>query len=832
MATLQKSSGAAPTTTTVAVRTQQQQESIRIQDIFYICLSKWYWIVFSLCICLGGATLYLLKTESVYTRSASILIKDDSSKGGGGGAQSSSLASLGIFGSSANVYNEMTTLKSSDLMREVVSRLHLNMNVQVDATFHRRTVYGHQLPIEITLPDLNDHDYASFTLALAADGSYRLSDVVYSTLAEGEKVQVDGRCNDTIQTPMGRLVVQQKNADVPLTKETYYVTRGSLDATAAGYAARLLVTRESEQVNIISLTISDVSTQRAEDILNTLIAVYNENWVKDKNQVALSTSIFINERLGVIEQELGDVDYNISSYKSENMIPDAQSAASLYINKAEEAKAAILELNNQVYMVRYIRDYVTNDAHKHELLPAFSGLGSETVGGQISQYNSLLLERNSLVAGSSDKNPLVVQMDEELASLRTAMIRSIDNQLIALDAQIKSVQGVGGQASAKIASSPNQAKYLLSVERRQKVMEALYLFLLEKREENELSQAFTAYNTRIVNKPGGSMVPTSPNAMNILLIAFAVGFLLPIAIIFLRETMNTVVRSRKDLDSLPIPFVGEIPQYMSRKKGMPWKRRRRDERRIVVKEGRRDYINEAFRVLRTNLEFMTNREGHSNVLLLTSFNPGSGKSFLATNISVCLAIKGMRVLTIDGDLRHASASAYVGSPKQGLSDYLGGKVTDLHEIIVADKKYPNLHMLPVGTIPPNPTELLYSQRLQDVIDQAREEYDYVLIDCPPIDMMADTQIIEQYADRTIFIVRAGLFDRGMLPELEKIYLEKKYKNMSIILNGTTAGGGHYGYHYGSYYGHYYGKGYYGKNYYGKNYYGDSDDSEDSAESKE
>lgn len=289
------------------------------------------------------------------------------------------------------------------------------------------------------------------------------------------------------------------------------------------------------------------------------------------------------------------------------------------------------------------------------------------------------------------------------------------------------------------------------------------------------------------------------------MVAFALGLLIPVVIIFIRENLNTRVRGRKDLEGISIPFIGEIPLYLRTKKGI-LRKPLPQVKAVVVKEGSRDIINEAFRVLRTNLEFMTDNESHSNVIVVTSFNPGSGKSFLTMNMAVSLAIKNKKVLVIDGDMRHASTSSYVDSPQKGLSDYLNGRIEKISDIVISDKRHESLHVLPVGVIPPNPTELLFSKRLKLLIDSVRAQYDYVLIDCPPIELVADTQIIEKLADRTIFVVRAGLLERSMLAELENIYNEKKYKNMSLILNGTEGSGGHYGYRYGYHYGYHYGYG--------------------------
>ena len=767
-----------------------------------MCLAKWHWFVLSLAVCLGVAIAYLLRTPPVYTRSASILIKDDS-KGKSASTDMESFADFGIFTTNTNVNNEMGTLQSPDLMREVVRRLHLDMNYLVDGRFHKVTIYGDQLPVAVSFADFPDNQSASFRLHLGTNGRYTL----YELTRNGEHVggEVKGKLGDTVQSPIGKMSVtatahyrKGQEADVE-------VLRSTLKEAVAGASSRLTVSQDDEKSNIISLSFQDVSIQRAEEVLNTLISVYNENWVKDKNQIAVSTSMFINERLGVIEGELGNVDNDISSYKSQHLLPDVQEAASMYMAQASEANAAIKSLNNQTYMARYIRNYLTSETNRFLLLPANSGIDNANIGSQITDYNNQLFERNNLVSKSSDKNPLVVEMDASLASMRKALVSSIDNQLVALEAQIRSQQSYGGQATSQIASNPKQAKYLLSVERQQKVKESLYLYLLQKREENELSQAFTAYNTRIISQPDGSMLPTAPIKKNILLVAFALGLLIPVVIIVIRENTNTVVRGRKDLECLTVPIIGEIPQYFSYKR--KWFIRRMvklDTKTMVVKEGNRNVINEAFRVLRSNMDFMVAPQKNQNIFVITSFNPGSGKTFLTMNIAMSFAIKQKRVLVIDGDLRHGSTSSYVDSPETGLSDYLSGMPDDWKRLIASDNKYAHFHILPIGKVPPNPTELLENGRMETLIEQLRSEYDYVFIDCPPIDIVADAQILEKIADRTFFVIRAGLLDRSMLPELESIYQEKRFKNLSLILNGTESTGGRYSYRYGYRYGYHYG----------------------------
>ncbi|WP_300851766.1 polysaccharide biosynthesis tyrosine autokinase [uncultured Bacteroides sp.] len=775
---------------------QNQQDFIRIQDLFYLCLNKWHWFVLSLAVCLGAAVWYLLTTPPVYTRSASILIKDDS-KGKSTSGAMEDFADFGMFATSTNVNNEMGTLQSPDLMREVVSRLNLNMDYHTDGRFHRQTVYGEQLPVKTILVDFPANQAAAFTMQLK-DGNVTLFDF------KKDEKSIDGSftgtLNDTISSPVGKIVIQPDSSYEKEEETLLYVSHVPIQSAVAAYSMNLSVSQNDEKSNIITLTFKDVSTQRAEDVLNTLIAVYNENWVKDKNQIAVSTSMFINDRLGVIEGELGNVDNDISSYKSEHLLPDVQVAASMYMAQANEANASIKELNNQAYMARYIRNYLTDETNRFRLLPASSGIENSNISTQISEYNNQLMERNSLVSHSSVKNPLVKEMDASLQALRSALVTSIDNQLVALNAQIKSQQNYSGQVTSQIASNPNQAKYLLSVERQQKVKESLYLYLLQKREENELSQAFTAYNTRIITMPGGSMIPTAPVKKNILLMAFALGLLVPVVVIFMMENMNTVVRGRKDLEHLTIPFVGEIPLSFRKKKKFS-RQPQEKECVVAVKEKSRNVINEAFRVVRTNLEFMQDKESESYVIMLTSANPDSGKTFISFNLAASLGIKGKRVLAIDLDLRKGSLSQYAGSPKKGISDYLAGDVKDIKEIIVRPSEDARLEIIPVGTIPPNPTELLFSERLNQSIAKLRKEYDYIFIDCPPVEIVADATIISQLVDMTLFIIRAGRLDRSMLPEIERFYTDKKYKNMSLILNGTDGGSGRYGYKYGYKYGY-------------------------------
>ncbi len=810
--------------TATAPSTVQNEQSIDIKGILYLCLSRWYWFVIAIILAIGIATYYLHKQTPVYTRYCKVLVKSDEK--GHSAFNTSEFSDMGLFTSGVKINNELLTINSIDVIRETVRQLHLDMNYTVDGRFHPILLYDKSLPVKVDLVGAFDNASLAFDMEVGKDKA-RLTSFIFN----GEEVAGEATANlgDTVNTPIGQLCVMPTDYFQADQEYNIHVSHGAIERAARSYAAKLRVELSAKNSDVMTLSINDISKRRADDFLNMLVAVYNNNWLKDKNQIMVSTSLFIDDRLRLIEQELGNVDKDISSYKSENLLPDVNAVSNIYLSQNTATTNRILEINNQISITRYIRNMLVNETVKNQLLPANSGVNSATIEGQIGEYNSTMLRRNSLAANSSEENPLVIDLDNNLSAMRQAIISSIDNQLVTLNNQLASLQGTERQINQRLAANPSQARYLLSVERQQKVKESLYLYLLQKREENQLSQAFTAYNTRVIEEPNGPIIPTSPKRSMIYLIAIVIGLAIPALILFLREQFNTTVRGRKDLDKLTMPFVGEIPLAFSAadaKKQKKAARRKHDEQKdqevkegfaggVVVKEGSRNVINEAFRVFRTNLEFMS-KDGASNIFMFTSFNPGSGKSFIAINSAIALAIKNKKVLVIDGDLRHASLSAYIFSPKQGITNYLARQEEDIHKLIIQSNDYPSLSYLPVGLIPPNPTELLEDERFGNLLTRLGKEYDYVLIDCPPIDIVADPQIINKYVDRTIFVVRAGLLERNMIPELENIYAQHKYKNMCLVLNGTTGNDGRYGYgyRYGYRYGYHYG---YHNNKYG--YYG-------------
>lgn len=777
-------------------RFRPADDFMSLQDLLRLCLANWKWFALSLAVCLCAAAAYLLTTPPVYTRSASILVKVDA-KGQSATDAAGVLGNIDIFQTNTNVNNELISMQSPAVMLDVVKRLDLDVDYTTDGNFYRRVLYGSDLPVKVSFLDLRDNETASMTMRPEDGGKWKLSGFTRNGEEADAPESVTVTAGVPARTPAGRVLVEPADGRSAATGLPIYVSRSTIAGTTASYASRLTAALNSEEATVIDLSFQDVNIQRAEEVLNTLIAVYNENWVKDKNQIAVSTSMFINDRLGVIEQELGHVDENISSYKSANLLPDVQAASSLYMSQSSETNAQIMELNTQLSMARYIRNYMTASGNRGQLLPANTGLQGGNVEQQISEYNAMQLQRNNLVANSSESNPLVTDMDHSLSALHDAIISSIDNLIVSLNTQIASLERSEAQTTARIAANPGQAKHLLSVERQQKVKEQLYLFLLQKREENELSQAFTAYNTRLITPPTGSETPTSPKKAMILFIALLAGLALPTLVIVGRAMMTTTVRGRKDLEYLATPFLGEIPQQGKRRR-FSGKRRQDEWHPVVVEARNRNLVNEAFRSVRTNLEFMAGASEGAKVVMITSFNPSSGKTFVSINIATCMAVKGKKTVVVDLDLRRASLSRYAAEGRVGVTDFLAGQDVGLDDITCPEKEgCTGLNIIPVGTLPPNPAELLASERLGLLFEQLRGHYDYVFVDCPPVEVVTDADLISRHVDMTLLVVRAGLMHRAMLPQVDKLYAGHRFKNMALVLNGTdTTQASRYGYQYG------------------------------------
>lgn len=791
-------------TNPVTQQTEETTEEISIRDILISCASHWRWYVATVVVALAVAVLYIKKTQPVYKRDASIMVLERNDKPTVLNQLLNDYVDFGFFADNTNVNNVIAAIKSPDVMSEVVDRLGLDVSYTTRGTFYDKTLYGKTLPVKVVFRDIPKDETASLHIKLKKDGSIKMSEFVKNGKPQNS---YDLTCHvgQTVNTPLGRLTIErQPHYPSAVADNDEIDVRRSDNASATGrFLGGLSVEIGDKKSTILDLSYNDVSGKRAEDILSAVIDIYNKVWMKNRNEVSAGATKFLDERLAIIERELDNVDNDISRYKSKNLLPDVEKAYSLSMERADKNSAILLDLNTKLSVAGYIRDYITNRANTNQLLPANMGLDDGKTDGLIDKYNALQLERNSLMANGGKNNPLVKDIDKALNQLRRSVISSINNMIVSLSTRIGHIQNDEQKTNTDISTNPTQAKELLAVERQQKVKEALYLFLLQKREENQLSQSFTADNTQIVKSPTGSNVPLKPKKGMIMLIALVIGLALPTGVIYLMETTNNKVRGRKDIeDNLTAPFVGEIPLVEEERKGLSALKPAQEKAYgIVVEHGNHNLINEAFRIVRTNIEFLTPQGNGASVQMLTSYNSGSGKTFLAMNIATSLAIKDKRVLVIDGDLRTAGLSRYIGNPKLGLSNYLGRHTDDIDSIICHYETCTGLDIMPSGVVPPNPAELLASDRLPRLLAEMKKRYDYIFVDCPPIDAVADTSIISHYAERTLFVVRAGKLERAMLADLEKLYRSGRLNNLSVILNGTRNAGTPYAYRYGYSYGY-------------------------------
>ena len=537
---------------------------IRIKDFISLCILNWKWFVVSILLITSMGVVYVLRSPSVFSRTMTIQIQSDM-QGKSLPSNFESFEDLGIIQPKSNVLDEIVALQSPSIMTEVVKRLNLYIHYAIPGRFHGKELYGPFLPVLVSMPDWQGNESGEFTMHLQGN-KVKLSDFIWKGDAISLPSDISATLSDTIASPLGRLLIEPTPIYTADNEYVLHVTIDPLLSTIRNFNNKLTVTQYNEKSSIVELIFKDTSISRIEEILNMLVAVYNENWMKDKNQIMVATSMFINERINIIERELGSVDENISSYKSENLLPDVQAASDLYISQNSAADAQLLSLNNQLYMTRYVRNYLLDNANKEKLLPVNSGIENMSIENQISEYNGKLLQRNGLMANSSTVNPLVMDMDEVLAELRKAIIASIDNQYHKLEMQIGSLQKDKSQVTAHLAANPSQAKFLLSIERQQKVKESLYLFLLQKREENELAQAFITNNTRVITPPYGNDIPVEPQKRKIVLFAFVLSLLIPATILLIKKSLDTKVRDKKDVVELSLPFLGEIPQWNSKKR--------------------------------------------------------------------------------------------------------------------------------------------------------------------------------------------------------------------------------------------------------------------------
>lgn len=767
------------------------------KEFLFNCVQNWYWFAGLMVCMLTIAGIYLIRTPKTYSAHASVLVLEEEKTQSGLSKISREFSSLGLMQSTMNINNEMARIASQDVLVETARRLDLGTEYWEKLRWKTNVLYGRSVPVRVVFADADDHYRARVMISIRSNGSLRLHQFAMGEENIAGEVTIDKPDSTSlINTPIGHLRL--------IPSPNYTEKTGNIDVThttpyAAGMAIgrNLQVSYPNKKNSIIEIDYSDQSAERAVKVLNMLIAVYGEQWKIEQEAVAKATSQFILERIALLEHELGSIDDQISDYKSTNNITDISGVEQMYLSQYSRSELDLTKLVQDREMALYIRTKLLRDSVTHDLLPVSVGFGSSVLEKHINDYNNCVIEINEHLSYTSEDNPLIGNLADRLEHMRQAILNGLDNQIETLSISIESQKDHSAAILDKIQSSPDQAKYLLSIERQLKVKESLFLYLLQKQEEIDLSQSYDNSKIRVLNAPTLSS-QTNPNDKKILIMAVLAAILLPVMVLLVIQLFDTTVHTPRDIYGLiSIPFLGHIP-YCEKK------------HEVVVSEEGQDSMNEAFRSLRTRLEFDHNKNANERgrVYVLTSINPGSGKSFVALNLSIALAIRGHKVIVLDGDLRRSSYSQTIGNRQQGLSDYLAGYVSDLESILHHNDTYPTLDHITVGSYPPSPTELLSSPALAQLLNQLRDLYDYVLIDCPPMNIVADTSIIEQQADSTLYVIRAGHFEKAQLPLLEDDYQSGAHPHMSLIMNGVKQPkvfGKHGHYRYGYDYSYSYGK---------------------------
>ena len=758
----------------VSVREEEPQMSL--QDIFIFVMRKWYWFAISVIACLTIAAIYLMLTPKIYNMTASVLVKDSRMNP----TETALFQDLDFFEGTKNVNNEVIIFKSYKIMSEAVRRLRLDISYTAKKGIMTSELYTNS-PISFVFIDADESQSYFLKSQLLSNNQITIWDI--QTFGTKSTQKIVANLNDTIYTPAGRIVAIPTlwNNEEWLGK-TITVRKSSLKSVANKYRSEIKVDAANKITAVINLSIKDASTQRAEDLLNTIIAIYNEEAISYKNAMAIDTEKFINDRLLIIKEELGDVDDEIKSYKKANQLTYIQNDVQLALQEGSESDKKIIALQNQLSMATYIRNYLSDPSNIAELIPSGAGVDEVNIESQILSYNQTFLERTRLIENSSERNTVVQGLNNKLNAMRQNIMRAVDNLIVNLDIQLSSAIAQTKSTKARISAAPQQQADVTSISRQQQIKEQPYLYLLTKREENLLNKAITQNTARIIDPATSSSEPVAPRSLIIMIAALFIGLFIPAAALYVLMIFDITIRNSKDLTSiLSIPFLGEVP--FKKIKGKD----KKSINGIFVRENGRDPVSEAFRIIRTNMDFMRVKRD-IKVITTTSADAGAGKTFISFNLAVSLAMTGKKVLLIDMDLRKGTLGKNLNSSQNGdsigLTNYLSEKRTSIESLIVKDKNYNNIDIMHSGSVPPNPAELLLSSRLDELINELKNLYDFIIIDNVPTGMIADAMISNRITDITLYIIRAGKTDRRLLSDIEQLYSDTKLKNMALILNGT------------------------------------------------
>lgn len=781
------------------------EKPVDYKALLFEYLMYWPWFVVCLIVCLAGAWCYLRYQAPVYNVNATVLIKQgDKNKAGGQNASLAAMQDLGMLSMASNFDNEIEILQSRTLLKKVVNTLNLNITYKEKRSFGYPIQLYKDTPVQVWMsPEEADKLPSALQIKLTctSDGKVQ-ADALFHQAGKEQTVSKNfERLPGVLVTPVGTLTLSPKDSTTVKESRTVYATVITPTAAAASCKARLSAEPTSKFTTIVRLNYNDTHIGRGKDFLNTLVALYNSDANDDKNEVASRTAEFIDGRIQIINQELGTTESELASYKQKAGLTDLSSDAQLALQGNAEYEQKRADNATQLRLVQFLKEYIDNPSNQMEVIPANIGLADNALTKVVEQYNEMLTERKRLLRTSSENNPAVVNLDASIEATRKNVQASVNSVLKGLEITRNDLENQARKFEGKISNAPTQEKELLSITRQQEIKASLYLMLLQKREENAITLAATANNGRMVEEPlpGG---PVSPNSKTYYLLALVLGIGVPVAFIFLRNLLRFKIESRADIEKITdVPVVGDIP--MVETKGNP----------IVVHENHNDLMEEVFRSVRTNIQYML-QEGQK-VILFTSTSSGEGKSFTAGNLACSFAFMGKKTVIVGLDIRKPGLNKVfqISHKEKGITQYLADpEHTDLLSLCQASTISPNLYILPGGTVPPNPTELVARKTLDKAIGILKANFDYVILDTAPIGMVTDTQLIARVANLSVYICRADYTHKSHYTLINDLQKEHKLPHLCTLLNGINMNLRQNGYYYG--YGKY---GKYGRYGYGKKY---------------